>query len=288
MGEERVNIRVGSVPEHFMTPWHLGMEDDSFHRSGIHIEWRDFPGGTGAMCKALENDEADACILLTEGGIKAISQGNPSRIISGYIVSPIIWGIHTGSNNSLTSAKDIFDKRFAISRYGSGSHLIPQVDALTHETKIDYGQFEVVKDLEGALESLEALETDVFYWEKYTTQPYVDSGQLRRIGEFITPWPCFVIAAREAFIQEHPESLKKMLNVIFAQNKKLMTDPGTVALIAERQKLKAKDVERWMYSTVWADHPKVNPKMISNVVYSLMETGLIDHAPKYSDIVCEL
>ncbi len=287
MSKERVNIRVGSVPEHFMTPWHLGMEDDSFHQSGIHIEWRDFPGGTGAMSKALEEDRADVCILLTEGIIKAIAEGNPSHVISGYIVSPIIWGIHTGFKNSLNSSKDIFDKRFAISRYGSGSHLIPQVDALTHEANIDPGQFTVVNDVEGALMSLAALETDVFYWEKYTTQPYVDNGQLRRIGEFITPWPCFVIAARDAFIKEHPESLKKMLEVIFAQNRKLMSDPGTVALIADRQKLKAKDVERWMYSTVWADHPKINPKMVSNVIYSLMETGLINHAPTYSELVWE-
>lgn len=73
MSNERVNIRVGSVPEHFMTPWHLGMEDDSFHQSGIHIEWKDFSGGTGAMSKALEEDRADVCILLTEGIIKAIA-----------------------------------------------------------------------------------------------------------------------------------------------------------------------------------------------------------------------
>jgi ABC-type nitrate/sulfonate/bicarbonate transport system substrate-binding protein len=283
--KKATRIRIGSVPEHFMTPWHQGMENGLFSEAGLNLEWTDFPGGTGAMCQALKEDKADVCILLTEGILKAISEGNPSRIISSYIVSPIIWGIHTGVNNSLTSVEEIFDKRIAISRFGSGSELIPQVDALLREKKIKKEQFKVIQNIDGALESLGKLETDVFYWEKYTTQPYVDHGKLRRLGEFVTPWPCFMVAAREAFIEKEPEALKKMLELVFKQNRSLMSSPDSVKEIAKRRKLKEKNVERWMNSTVWADHDMVNPKMISNVQYCLEQVGSIKKHLKYDELV---
>ena len=68
-------------------------------------------------------------------------------------------------------------------------HLMAIVDASANDKKISKGQFSIIKNLDGALESLEDLASDVFYWEKFTTKPYVDSGRLRRIGEFVTPWP---------------------------------------------------------------------------------------------------
>ena len=188
-------IRLGGVPEHFNLPIHLAMEDGSFESRGVKIAWTTFRGGTGQMTKALREGEVDACVLLTEGVIKDIITGNKSKIISGYVNTPLIWGIHTGANNKLEYHKEIYDKKYAISRFGSGSHLMAIVDATTHEKKISKEQFTVIKNLDGALESLGDLSTDVFYWEKYTTKPWVDSGQLRRVGEFVTPWPCFVIAA---------------------------------------------------------------------------------------------
>jgi sulfonate transport system substrate-binding protein len=285
MHSHETRIRIGSVAEHFMTPWHQGLENGVFKEAGLDLEWTDYPGGTGAMCQALKEDEADVCILLTEGIIKAISAGNPSRIISNYIVSPIIWGVHTGLGNSLTSVEDVFDKKFAISRYGSGSHLIPQVDAVLREKQIQKEQFVLIQNIEGALQSLGAGESDVFYWEKYTTQPYVDAGTLRRLGEFVTPWPCFVIAAREAFIQAEPEALKKLLEVVFKLNKNLMQSPDSVKDIARRRNLKEKNIERWMMSTVWADHSQVNPKMISNVQYCLEQLGLAERRLDFEELV---
>ena len=41
----------------------------------------------------------------------------------------------------------------------------------------------------------EALTADLFMWETFTTKPYHDKGVLQRVGEFYTPWPCFVVAS---------------------------------------------------------------------------------------------
>ena len=99
-------------------------------------------------------------------------------LISKYLNTPLIWGIFSGKENPIQYYGEIYSKRYAISRLGSGSHLMPIIDAQNKNNIIAPDQFVLVKNLEGALASLSALEADVFYWEKYTTKPYVDSGQL--------------------------------------------------------------------------------------------------------------
>ncbi len=53
------SLKVGGVPEHFNLPWHQCIEEKKFEEEGINIIWKDFPGGTGAMTKALRNGEID-------------------------------------------------------------------------------------------------------------------------------------------------------------------------------------------------------------------------------------
>ena len=102
-------IRVGGVPEHFNLPWHLAIENKLFENSGIKIEWVEFKGGTGAMTKALRENEIDVCVVLTEGIIADIAKGNPSKIIGQYINTPLIWGVYSGINNSIKHYGEIYD-----------------------------------------------------------------------------------------------------------------------------------------------------------------------------------
>jgi len=279
-----VKIRLGGVPEHFNLPIHLAMENGLFESRGVDLSWTTFKGGTGQMTKALRDGEVDACILLTEGIIKDIIAGNPAKIISGYINTPLIWGVHTGANNSLQHLSDIYTKQYAISRFGSGSHLMAIVDATVHGKKITQEQFTIIKNLEGALTSLEALDSDVFYWEKYTTKPYVDKGLLRRLGEFITPWPCFMIAATEDILQRAPEAITRMLRTIHDSCDNFMQSEDNISLVSKRYEQKLEDVERWYHATEWAIHGWVSDKMLQSVVYNLKVAGIVDA----TDIIPEM
>lgn len=282
---KKTTIRLGGVPEHFNLPIHLAIEDGIFEANGINLEWTTFKGGTGQMTKALRNDEVDACILLTEGVIKDIIAGNPSKIISGYINTPLIWGIHTGVKNTLKHHNDVYEHQYGISRFGSGSHLMAIVDATVNDRTIKKDQFTIIKNLEGALTSLEALETDVFYWEKYTTKPYVDSGQLRRIGEFVTPWPCFMIAATDSIIEREHEAITKMLRTVHSSCVRFMNRPDNIALVANRYDQKLKDVERWYHATEWATHGWVSDKMLQSVVQNLKVAEIIPDVDIIPEIV---
>ncbi len=94
------NIKIGGVPEHFNLPWYLTLRDKSYQDKGINLRWHDFFGGTGQMCKALRNKEIDMAVILTEGIIKDIIDGNDSKIIQVYTKSPLVWGIHVAKNSN--------------------------------------------------------------------------------------------------------------------------------------------------------------------------------------------
>lgn len=278
-------IRLGGVPEHFNLPIHLAKEEGQFESRGVDLEWITFKGGTGQMTKALRDNEVDACILLTEGIIKDIIAGNPSSIISGYINSPLVWGIHTGIKNKLEHHDQVYDMQYAISRFGSGSHLMAIVDAVENERFLDPSQFSIIKNLEGALESLTRLETDVFYWEKFTTKPYVTKGILKRVGQFVSPWPCFMIAATNQILEEAPESIIRMLRTIHDRCDQFMQTENSIPLVAERYDQQLNDVTKWFHNTEWAIHGWVSDIMLKNVVYNLKEAKIIDSAVNIPELV---
>ena len=270
-------IRIGGVPEHFNLPIHLANENGDFHKEGITIEWTDFGGGTGEMIQALRNNEVDLCIILTEGVILDIINGNPSKIISEYITTPLCWGIHTNINNPLNEYSQIYNKQYAISRNGSGSHLMAIIDANGKGVALQENQFEIVKNLDGALKSLESLNTDVFYWEKFTTKPYVDQGLLKRIGEFPTPWSSFVVAATDHILDKQPDIVDKILDIIQERCANFMAnDKAVIPMVAERYQLKLEDAENWFHRTEWATHGWVSDKMLQSVVYNLKLAHILE------------
>lgn len=278
-------IRIGGVPEHFNLPVHLAIENGMFNDAGIEVEWHEFDGGTGQMTKALRQNEIDVCILLTEGIIADIIKGNPSQLISVYVNTPLCWGIHTGANNSLEKYTDIYDKKYAISRFGSGSHLMALVDANSKDIELEEEQFIIVKNLKNALKELEEENVDVFYWEKYTTKPYVLNGQLRRIGEFYSPWPCFVIAATDKIIKSSPEQLKTMLKVIHQSCSKFMESKDTVDLVAKRYGLKKEDAFKWFHATEWATNGWISNKMLLSTMSNLKMANIIEELVEPYELV---
>lgn len=282
---EKIKLRIGGVPEHFNLPIHLSIERGKFAKRGLDVEWIDFKGGTGQMTQALRNNEVDVCVLLTEGIIADIIKGNPSRIISEYVSTPLTWGIHTAVDNPIDRYQDIFDKQYAISRFGSGSHLMAIVDADSKGHKLNKEQFTIIKNLDGAIPSLLKHETDVFYWEKYTTKPLVDNGTFKRVGEYNTPWPCFVVAARKEVLDKHPEGIIRMLRTIHDSVDIFMHDKTAVKMVSERYNLQYKDAERWYNSTEWAIHGWVSDKMMRSVIYHLETAEIIEKQHGNSELI---
>ena len=171
-----INLKVGGVPEHFNYPWYLTLKNKEYTKEGINLRWTDYHGGTGQMCKALRSGEVDIAIVLTEGIIKDIAAGNPSKIVQTFVKTPLIWGIHVGAKSKFKKIDDLKNATIAISRFGSGSHLMAIVNAFNNGWDIDKLKFKVVGNLQGGINALTNGEADYFMWEHFTTKPLVDNG----------------------------------------------------------------------------------------------------------------
>jgi ABC-type nitrate/sulfonate/bicarbonate transport system substrate-binding protein len=270
-----MKIRIGGVPEHFNMPWHWANAIGLFKKEGIEVIWTDFSGGTGAMNKALRENELDMALLLTEGAVTDIIKVNPSKILSFYVDSPLVWGVHTSSNSTIEIDEGIFTKKFAISRLGSGSHLMAKVFAKQNKAYIKDENFVLVNNLEGAVQALSNGEADIFLWEKFTTKPLVDRHIFKRIGECPTPWACFVIVVRNDFYKSNSDKIKLLLQIIQNEASKFKNLPNSVQLISEKYGLKPEDVNDWMKTVSWSSNHKVDEKEIYNIVSILHETEIL-------------
>ncbi|WP_010516704.1 substrate-binding domain-containing protein [Croceivirga radicis] len=246
-------VRIIGVPEHFNLPWHLAIEEGAFEDRGIDLEWTDIPEGTGKMAQLLKNNETDLAIILSEGIVKSITEdANEAKIVQKFVQSPLLWGIHVGANSSYTKLEELANTKAAISRFGSGSHLMAFVNAKNLNWKTDELNFEVINNLDGAIAALTNGTADYFMWEHFTTKPLVDNNIFRRLGDCPTPWPCFVIAASASFLKEKSNLIAHILEVINTYTVEFKTIPSIDRTLANRYGQKLEDIQQWLSNTRWS------------------------------------
>ena len=257
-------------------PWLRWFETGGPRAAGVAARWSEHAEGSGAMAAALDEGALDVAMLLTEGAVAGIGRGGRFRIASLYTRSPLLWGIHVPAASDLTSIEDLRGARYAISRFGSGSHLMVHAHARSRGWSAERLAFEVVGGLEGAIAAFEEGRADAFLWEKFMTQPVVDAGRFRRIGEFAAPWPAFVVCASVRAWQEKRSGVQALLEQVLPLAAALPNDSGAAAEVARRYGLRERDAAKWLAATQWADAPGIDASVIEPVAAALTELGLLD------------
>jgi len=280
-------IRIVGVPEHFNLPWHLCIENNEFESVDVDLNWINVPEGTGKMCQMLRNDETDLAVILTEGIVKDISAGNPSKIVQIYVESPLIWGIHVGFNSKFDTLADLKNKKVAISRYGSGSQLMAYVNADNQNWNAETLDFEIVNTIDGAVDALTNGTADYFMWERLMTKPLVDQGIFRKIADCPTPWPCFVIAVREAFLIENPSIVSQILEIINKKSRIFKQIPGIENKIADKYHLKIEDCKEWLKETIWSQN-QISENELMSIQNKLVQLKIIDKTVCFAEITTQI
>jgi ABC-type nitrate/sulfonate/bicarbonate transport system substrate-binding protein len=268
-------IKIAGVPEHFNLPWHMCIEDGEFEVVGIDLQWTDVPEGTGKMCQMLRHGETDIAVILTEGIIKDIAAGNPSKIVQVYVQSPLIWGIHVAANSNYKTLSDLENKKVAISRMGSGSHLMSIVNSQNQNWNTENLQFEIVNTITGAVESLTSEKADYFMWERFMTQPLVDQGIFRRVADCPTPWPCFVIAVRNEVLEENPNVIQQILEIINTTTEEFKMIPSIDRTLAYKYNQKVEAIQEWLQLTRWSQK-QMNVTALNTIMEQLLKLQIID------------
>jgi hypothetical protein len=277
-------IKIAGVPEHFNLPWHICFENGDFENVGINLKWTDVPEGTGKMCQMLRDRETDIAVILSEGIVRDINAGNPSKIVQVYVESPLIWGIHVAKNSKFNRISDLENKKVAISRYGSGSQLMAYINANNQNWDTKKLEFEIVNTIDGAVEALSNGTADYFMWEHFMTKPLVDKGIFRRVGDCPTPWPCFVIAVREEVLQNQSNTISKILEIINKKTRDFKETPNIDKILASKYEQEIEDIQKWLRLTEWSQK-QLSEKMFDKIQNQLFELKIIDKKGGFAEIV---
>ncbi len=275
-------LRVGGVPEHFNAPWHTAAVKGAFEDAALEVAWQDFHGGTGAMMRSLRDGEIDVAIALTEGIVSDMLSGDDSSptapvLLGTYVGTPLTWGVHVHSDSDVQCMSQLDGgTRFAVSRMGSGSHLMACVDARARGTDPRALEYEVVGSLNGARDALREGRALAFLWEKFTTKHLVDSGEWRRIGEVPTPWPCFSVAVSREAIEGSGAELLRMLQLVKAEAEELRGSADVARTIGLMFGQQTADVSEWLQGVEWVCDPAVSHSTLEQVMAALVEAGVLE------------
>jgi ABC-type nitrate/sulfonate/bicarbonate transport system substrate-binding protein len=280
-------IKIAGVPEHFNLPWHLCIENKEFQEVGIDLQWIDVPEGTGKICQMLRDGSTDIAIILTEGILKDLSQVNHSTILQMYVESPLLWGIHVDYKSNYHKIEDLKNTKAAISRLGSGSHLMSYVNAQNQGWDLTELEFEIVNTFQGGIDSLLAKTSDYFMWEQFMTQPKVDDQTLRKVATCPTPWPCFVIAVRTNFLHENEKDVKQLLQIINSKTKIFKKIPNIDVILATKYNQKLTDSKEWLNVTHWSQK-QMTSNVFDKIQNQLFELKIIDKKCTFATVFAEI
>lgn len=270
-----MRLEIGGVPEHFNLPWHDLIASQRLEPDGIELAWTDYAGGTGAMVADLNAGSLDLAVLLTEGAAAGIAAGGAFSILSLYTASPLIWGVHVPGDSAYAEVDELEGRRFAISRKGSGSHLMAYALARQRGWAAESLEFVPVGGLDGAIEAFEAGTADAFLWEKFMTGPVVGSGRFRRVGDFVAPWPAFVVCASHTALETHGARLEAVIEAALTEAAALKRASDVPTRIAARYGLDAEAVSAWLAGTEWASRAGVRAADIEPAAELLRSCGVI-------------
>jgi ABC-type nitrate/sulfonate/bicarbonate transport system substrate-binding protein len=266
----------------------MAVQARRFEPLGVEVEWRDYPGGSGAMSQALRSGELDAALLLTEGAVAAVSDGVPLEIVSLYTDSPLLWGIHVPAASRFHAVAQLERARYAISRTGSGSHLMAVVHARAQGWSVKDLSLVTVGNLDGAVTAFETGRADVFFWEKFMTKPLVDAGKFRRVGEFAAPWPAFVVCAARAIDGAQRAALARALRAVLDEACALRARADAAQLIAGRYGLEAADAADWLKTTRFSARIGIAPSDVAPACMALGALGVLPQVRDAADCVAPL
>lgn len=135
--------------------------------------------------------------------------------------------------------------------------------------------FEVVPigDFAALRKAINEDKADFFMWEHFTTRKYWENGEVKYIGDIETPWPSWVIAARESAKPELADMMEKINQGIahFKQNPK-----EAVEYITGNMHYSTADAEEWMKTVRFPDNVQGVPRaMIQDTINILRTAGVL-------------
>jgi len=269
-------LKIACVPEHFSTPIYrlsAALQKNTIPQTSISLEIVSCPGGTGQMLQLLRENEVDFAVALTEGLVVSLAQSTTNfRICGTYVNNPLTWAVSTHPSIPQTDDPSwILGKRIGISRFGSGSHIIPHI--IPTPPNATPFTFVECKDIHGLVSGIQDNKIDAFLWEKFTTRLHHSSGRLSHHSSITPSWPAFMVAS-------HTSLSTSIVNQFMGWLTTAVHDfvrEADLEEVAKLYRLSIEDVRGWWKQTSYptGDLRGVDMEVLREVKEILLKSGVI-------------
>jgi sulfonate transport system substrate-binding protein len=263
------------------------------------VVWKKVPEGTAALIEGLHQKNFHVVTALTECAVAAALKDSSLQIVGSYVDSSLNWAVITSAQQEkFRSIADLGRSavRVGISRYGSGSHLMPLILAKQEAWK-NPPSFVVCNNFSGLRESVVSGTCDFFMWEWFMTKPYVEQGLLKFIGNVPTPWPSVCFLAKKEVIDNFKGELFFALTAIRqaalefrshgSDRKSDEQFAASVDKIVSQFSFQPQDAESWLKTIQYSKDGIVSVNTIETVSQALFEAGIVEHrVSDPSNVVC--
>ena len=138
-------------------------------------------------------------------------------------------------------------------------------------------KFKVIGNFKNLRDSVNAGDTDAFMWETFTTKPFHDSGEVKRVGDITTPWPCFMVAALRSTIDANLDAIRSTLAAINEAARAFHAESDTMpAFIAKTYGLLPEDASAWYKGVDISAHRFISAAAIETALGALIEADVLD------------
>ena len=134
------------------------------------------------------------------------------------------------------------------------------------------------------IEGLTKGTADYFMWERFMTKPLVDKGIFRCVADCPTPWPCFVIAVRNEFLEANKQTIALLLETINNTTIEFRDIPSIDRTLASKYHQKLEDIQEWLSLTKWSQKP-LEEKVLNKIQNQLFDLKIIDKKATFAEIV---
>lgn len=141
--------------------------------------------------------------------------------------------------------------------------------------------FSALNNFQAMRDAVNAGTCDYFMWETFTTKPYHDSGEVKRIGQITPPWPAFLFAAHTDLIRDRPEDIKTIFRATEKASALFTEQKGneSVKLVMDILGYNEQDVRNWFKTVHYAPvQSRVSRSALQTTVTTLIR-GKVLSAP---------
>ncbi|MBO7159173.1 MAG: ABC transporter substrate-binding protein [Methanobrevibacter sp.] len=205
-------VRIGHLPSDHDTALFVAQEKKMFEDQGLTVELTQFNNG-GDLMTAMASGDIDIGYAGITPVMSSISQGVPVKVVSGAQIEGS--ALVAGKNSGINSVADLKGKTVATPGEATIQNMLLTSALSQAGVSTDDVEFTTMKAAQ-MTDALKAGQVDaMIIWEPYASiaAKNGDGKLIETSGEIIPGHPCCCVAAREDFINNHPDTLKKVLAI---------------------------------------------------------------------------